>query len=127
MRTPRVLFAAVCLSLCAVPLSAQVTAKTPGKDVAPAASAPIAARAVYTRSCPKMIPAQILQLPDGGYLETEQGWFNSAWTDKDFLWCQYGVDGARPADRPAGRVHYDLAGHKSADCKVVGQTITCTK
>ncbi len=121
---------ATLLALCfaAAPAVASAQGVKPAtKEVAPAPATAAVTRAVYTRSCPDMVPAQIVRLPDGGYAETNQGWFNQAWTERDLLMCSYGVDRARPADRPAVTVHYDLAGHKSADCKVVGQIISCMK
>jgi hypothetical protein len=110
---------------------AQAQAKSPGKDVAApatgAAAAALAARGVFTKSCPDMVLGQIIRLPDGGYVESSQGWWAEAWTERDMLMCGYGLDKANPSGRPGVRVHYDIAPHKSVDCKVFGPTISCTK
>lgn len=101
--------------------------KASGKDAVPIAAGAAASRVVFSKSCPEMVLGQIIRLPDGGYVETSQGWWAEAWTERDMLMCGYGLDRANPAGRPSVRVHYDIAPHKSVDCKMMGPTISCNK
>jgi hypothetical protein len=85
-----------------------------------------------TKICPAETQPAFNKLADGGNLVHFKGYF---WRgtlqqvgDSAMLVCEYGIDKANPAARPAAMVEYPFPGYSLASCRLSNaMTASCTQ